>query len=33
MDLVVSADGIELEKDVKSKADKAGITGWDDPLD
>jgi len=27
MDLVVSADGIQLAKDVKSKAD---ITGWDD---
>jgi hypothetical protein len=31
LDLVVSADGIKLEKEVKSKAEKVGITGWDDP--
>jgi recombination protein RecA len=31
LDLVVSADGIKLEKEVKSKADKVGITGWNDP--
>jgi hypothetical protein len=30
LDLVISADGIQLENEVKSKADKAGITGWDE---
>ena len=34
LDLVISSEGIVLEEDVKKKADKAGITGWDeDPED